>query len=275
MTLRKIELPLFGKDKFDSLLESARRVAVQFGAKVDVRFIRPSASDAALYDAGYGFASAGLIEQIEEEGKAAAGRAKAQFDSWCGYHGGKAEMSWTEEEGQTGAVVARRGCLADLILLQRAAPKMQAIDEAFEASVFGAGKMVLLVDEKLSERYLDHAMIAWNESTESARAVAQSLPFLAKCGRVSIFAAADEGGDVPDLTDLIDYLALHGVKAQPLVDGPIAGSVKEAMMNVARGAEVTLLVLGAYTHSRVRQMLFGGVTQHVLTTPGLPALMAH
>jgi hypothetical protein len=240
-----------------------------------VRYIRPSPSDAALYDAGFGFASASLVDQIDAEGLAAAKSAHLKFEQWRTRHGKAIDVRWSVEEGQIGSIVARRGCLADLILLQRAGPKGPSIDEAFEAAVYGAGRLVMLVDPELPKNFLDHALIAWNESTESARAMVQSLPFLTECKRVSIFAACDESGNTPDLTELLGYLALHNVQATVLVDGPVAGPVGEALFNVALEAGVTLLVLGAYTHGRVRQMLFGGVTHHVLMTAGLPALMAH
>jgi len=118
-------------------------------------------------------------------------------------------------------------------------------------------------------------LIAWNESTEASRAVAQSLPFLVKAKRVSIFAAAEAGGRPADVQDLIGYLALQDVTA---AQAPVAAShapIGETLLKLADARGASLLVMGAYTHNRVRQMLFGGVTQHILTTPGLPALLAH
>ena len=275
MTIRRIEVPLSGKDSFDGLLDSARQLADRFNARVEVRFIRPSASDAALYDAGFGFASASLIDQIEQEGLAAAEAGRKRFDAWCARHTLRPPMEWHVEDGQTGAVVARCGCLADLILLQRAGEKDAAIDEPFEAAVYGAGRLAMVVDASLANNFLDHVLIAWNESTEASRAVSQSLPFLTKASRVSIFVAGEAGGDPADAQGLVNYLALHGITAQPVFSGPVSGAIGEALLSVAAREGVTLLVMGAYTHGRVRQMLFGGVTQHVLTTAGLPALFAH
>ncbi|HUO54177.1 MAG TPA: universal stress protein [Rhodoblastus sp.] len=274
MAIRRIEVPIFGKDGVESLLNAASIVASRFEAQVEVRFIRPAASDAALYDAGFGFASASLIDQIEQEGEAAAEAAHRSYQEWRKGRTGLPRIEWYVEEGHTGSVIAQRGCLADVILLQRAGEKDASIDEPFEAAVFGAGKLAMVVDKVLPANFLDHVFIAWNESTESARAIAQSLPFLAKAGRVSIFTAAEAGGVAGDAQDLVSYLSLHGVAATP-VSVENAGTVAESLVQTLRKQGATLLVMGAYTHGRVRQMLFGGVTQHVLTTPGVPALFAH
>jgi nucleotide-binding universal stress UspA family protein len=275
MAIRRIEVPIFGKDSVDSLLDCAAVLAIPFDAQIEARFIRPSAGDAALYDAGFGFASASLIDQIETEGVSAAAAARHKFESWRERHAARPLVTWSEEEGHTGAVVARRGCLSDVILLQRATAKDAAIDEPFEAAVYGAGRLAMVVDRTLPANFLDHVLIAWNESTEASRAVAQSLPFLVKAKRVSIFAAAEAGGRPADVQDLIGYLALQDVTA---AQAPVAAShapIGETLLKLADARGASLLVMGAYTHNRVRQMLFGGVTQHILTTPGLPALLAH
>jgi nucleotide-binding universal stress UspA family protein len=277
MAIRRIEVPIFGKDAVRGVLDAACTVAARFEAQIEVRFIRPAASDAALYDAGFGFASASLIDQIEKEGEAAAAAAHRSFEEWCKERAARPRIDWFVEEGHTGAIIAQRGCLADLILLQRAGEKDATIDEPFEAAVYGAGKLAMVVDQELPANFLDHVLIAWNESTESARAIAQSLPFLAQAGRVSIFSAGEGGSEPANVKDLISYLSLHGIAATASVCAPVVGvgSVAQLLFDTLQAKQATLLVMGAYTHGRVRQMLFGGVTQHVLTTPGVPALLAH
>ena len=73
---------------------------------------------------------------------------------------------------------------------------------------------------------------------------------------------------------MLDYLALHGIEAQPAVM-QTHEPVEECLSAAIAKNGITLLVMGAYTRGRVRQMLFGGMTQKVLTTPGVPALLAH
>jgi len=275
MTIRKIETPLFSNGAFDGLLDAARTVANRFDAQVDVCFIRPIAANAALYDAGFGFANPNLIEQIEEEEQAATDLAHKRFNAWTARHPLSPKVRWKVEDGSVGAVVAERGCLADLVLLQRPLDKGPSIDEAFEGAVFGAGRLAMVIDGELPDRYLDHVLIAWNHSTEAARAVALAMPFLQEAKQVSIFSIGEDGGPAADFEDLHDYLALHGVHAKRAAFAPNGSPVGEALLDTIEECKVTMVVMGAYTHGRVRQMLFGGITQRMLTKPGIPALMAH
>jgi nucleotide-binding universal stress UspA family protein len=275
MTIRKIEVPIFGKEAVDSLLDAATTVATQFDAQIEARFIRPSAADAARFDDGFGFAGASLIDQIEQEGIAVANSAHKGFEAWCAKHAAHPQIQWYVEEGSAGAVVARSGCLADLILLQRAGEKEASIDEPFAAAVYGAGKLAMVTDKELAANFLDHVLIAWNGSTEASRAIGQSLSFLKKAKRVSVFAAGEDGAEPANVLSLLSYLAVHGVTAAPVFNAPVSGNVAKLLIETLDREKVTLLVMGAYTHSRVRQLLFGGVTQYLLTTPGTPALFAH
>ena len=274
MTIRRIEAPLYSAGGFDGLLDAASTVAHQFGAEIEVCFIRPIAANAVLFDAGFGFANPTLISQIQTEEESATQAAHKRFEAWTADHGNGTAIHWKVKDGAIGSVVAERGCLADLVLFQRRGDKGPALDEAFEGAVLGAGRLAMVVDGPLPPDYLDHVMIAWNHSTEASHAVALAMPFLKEAKRVSIFAVGEDGEPAPDLPELRDYLALHGVTADDVrlhKDKPVG----ECMMKVIDENRVTLLVMGAYTSGRVRQMLFGGITQKVLSSPGVPALLAH
>jgi nucleotide-binding universal stress UspA family protein len=274
MTIRRIEAPLYSAGAFDGLLEAASTVAHRFGAEIEVCFIRPIAANAVLYDAGFGFANPNLIGQIQDEETAAAESARQRFEAWAASHHNGTDIRWTVKDGPIGAVVAERGCLADLVLFQRRGEKGPSLDEAFEGAVLRAGRLAMVVDGPLPETYLDHVMIAWNHSTEASHAVALAMPFLEAAKRVSILAVGEGGLPAEDLPELREYLALHGVRAEEAAmhgDCPFG----ECLMTAIAENNVTMLVMGAYTHGRVRQMLFGGITQKVLSEPGVPALLAH
>ena len=274
MTIRKIETPLYSNRDFEGLLDAASLLAGQFGAEVDVCFIQPLASNAVLYDAGFGFANPQLITQIQTEEAAAADTAQQRFEAWMTHHDGAVPIRWQVEDGPVGNVVAQRGCLADLVLFQRRGEKGPAIDEAFEGAVLGAGRLAMVTDGALSDDYLDHVMVAWNHSTEASHAIALAMPFLKEARRVSVFAVDENGEPARDIPDLMNYLALHGVKAEAAwlrKDKQIGDCLRSCIEE----SGVTLLVMGAYTTGRARQMLFGGITQKVLTEPGVPALLAH
>jgi len=283
MSIRRIEVPIWTNGNFDGILGSARILAERFGAHVDVRFIRPRPADLVM-SSDFAYFPSNVMDIIEEQGIEAATKARGKFTAWRDHHlsrypafegGDRPRMVWHEESGAVTELVAEHGRLADIVLLQRPIDKDLSLDEAFEAAMFRSGRLALLVDETPSEELFDHVMIAWNGSVESSRAVAQAMPVIQIAGQVSVFTAGEDEDDPVQSQGLIDYLAIHGVNAKRLSPDPDAATVSIGLFSTARQAGVSLLVMGAYTHSRLRQTLLGGVTRDVLSTPGLAALMGH
>src|SRR6266545_2416455 len=121
-----------------------------------------------------------------------------------------------------------------------------------------------------------NVLIAWNCSTEQARVTAFAMPILKRASRV-IVLTVEGGAAVPGPTgqQLCRYLQLNGVPAKPLtvgLDGRLTG---EAILAHANALGCDLLIKGAYTQSRLRQMIFGGTTRYILSNAVLPVLMAH
>ncbi|TWB35898.1 universal stress protein [Nitrospirillum pindoramense] len=120
-----------------------------------------------------------------------------------------------------------------------------------------------------------HIVIAWNGSRESAQAVAQALPLLTTAETVTVIAVETDKTDGAAGRDLAEYLGWHGVTAQvrqPMAEGRSVGAL---LLAEAKAADADLLVLGGYGHSRLREMILGGVTRHVLYNATLPVLLAH
>jgi nucleotide-binding universal stress UspA family protein len=283
MTIRRIEVPLWTTGSFDGVLGSARILAEKFGAHVDARFIRPRPGDLILPN-DFATFPAEIVTLLDEQGLKATKTARDRFERWrerhpfrLEAHGDKnrPDMVWHEETGPLGSIVTSHGRLADLILLQRPIKDDSSVGEAFEAALFGSGRPVMLVDATPSEEMFDHVLIAWNGSLEAARAVALALPLIAAAAQVSVFSVGEKEGDPADPQALIEYLSLHGITARSLSVDPSARSVSAALFSAARHAGVTMLVMGAYTHSRLRQTLLGGVTRDVLKTSGLVAVLGH
>ena len=113
----------------------------------------------------------------------------------------------------------------------------------------------------------ERVLIAWNASREAARAVNDALPLLAQAQNVTVLAVNSRSGigghgDVP-AADIALHLARHGVKAEaaPTSSGDISDS--QALLSYAADISADLIVAGAYGHSRVREIVFGGVTGSV------------
>jgi nucleotide-binding universal stress UspA family protein len=183
--------------------------------------------------------------------------------------------SWSERLGDIETVVARFGRVSDLILVPR--PSLSSVQgqRCFDAAVFESGRPTLVVGEKLPFAITDHVIIAWNGSLEASRAVLGAIPLLHQADRVSIFSAPQyesEGGDPADLAESLQW---HGIRAH-LIPGPRDGSsTGTALVSAAVEQQATMIVMSAYTHSRLRQTFLGGVTKHLLAHAPVPLLMSH
>jgi nucleotide-binding universal stress UspA family protein len=131
------------------------------------------------------------------------------------------------------------------------------------------------VPRALPPAALDTMLIGWNGSAEAASAVAGALPLLVRAKQVSVFVAGEKGEEPQAPHDLLDYLRWHGIAAtQRLVKAPSHNVGAELVAEAAR-AGAGVIVMGAYTHSRMRELIFGGATNHVLKNSGVALLMAH
>jgi nucleotide-binding universal stress UspA family protein len=144
-----------------------------------------------------------------------------------------------------------------------------------EAALFEGGRPILIAPPTAPTKMGENIVIAWNGSTETARTIAFSMPFLLKASEVTVISINGFGVAGPSTADVAHQLKRNGIPASskdiPARDRrPGAAFLEEA---ASLGAD--LLVKGAYTQSRVRQMIFGGATDHILSNAELPVLMSH
>jgi nucleotide-binding universal stress UspA family protein len=123
-------------------------------------------------------------------------------------------------------------------------------------------------------------LIAWKPSPQAARAVRAAIPLLEKAERVDIVgfvgkrASGDETGPTPGVAQVAAMLASHGVQAKA-VELPLGGvAVGEMLLSYAADRQSDLLVMGCYSHSRLRERVLGGVTRTMLGSMTIPVLLA-
>lgn len=118
-------------------------------------------------------------------------------------------------------------------------------------------------------------VVAWNGSTETACTIGLGMPFLAGAKKVVVVTV--EGGTVPGPTgeQVANHLVRNGVNAQARLIQPNDRTPGEALLEETAALGADLLLKGAYTHSRLRQLIFGGTTKHILAVADLPVFMAH
>ncbi len=284
MTIRKVLVPLDGSDRDRHALDAAFAVAHVFGAHIDAMHVRVQPVDTLPF-VGEGMSAAlvqELVELSERETAARAAIARKTFEAMRAAAAvplatavrptATPSALWLELEGQEEDAVAAAGRLADLIVLATPEPSGSIGNPGtFGVALFETGRPVLVAGKHGAPLRLDHIIVAWDGSAQAARALAAALPFLACAKKVSIVSAQDPGED-DDLKSVPAYLAWHGIAAESRTIGHHP-SVGDALNAAAREAD--LLVMGGYSHSRLREMILGGVTRHMLERATLPLLLAH
>jgi len=191
-----------------------------------------------------------------------------------GYQGPSA--SWREEDGRQNAVVGMSGRVYDLILVEQP-EKLASIAEAtLEDALFESGRPVLMVPKTMSEVMGEVIAIAWNGSTETALTVALGMPFLKQAKQVVIVTVGPQHMPEPGPTgdELARTLERHGLAVSLRTAYGRQKPQGESFMREALAAGADLMLKGAYTQSRIRQMIFGGATRHIIMESPIPVLMA-
>lgn len=278
MTIRNIIVAVHADVDPAPQLGAALQVAHRCTGEIRALHVRPNpaAQLAVVPEAVLAYVD---YEGLDEVGHERAKEARRRFEAWCDARPDPPKpWAWCEHEGVLEAVLERRGRLADLIVLRRPASVVPETEAAFDAAVFGTGRPCLLVGDEVPDVLLRHVLVAWNGSLEATRALVGAMPLLEAAERISVFAAPRPNGDAEHGRELVDALGWHRITAHDVSGsgGPeTASPVGARLLRAAEGVGATLLIMGAYTHSRVRQMLLGGVTRHVLEHAKLPVLMAH
>lgn len=191
---------------------------------------------------------------------------------------------WKAPECATGATVQGEAHLADLVILGQRDPSDETAcaERGFvESIVLQCGRPVLVVPYA---GWFSHVgtkvLVAWNGSGEAARATCDALPLLRRAKTVDVVTVTRP--DAPPAAAssppqyAVDWLASHGVVSHThsIVEGK-GENAGERLLSEAASMEVDLIVMGAYSHGRIRETLLGGVTHTILTSMTVPVLMSH
>lgn len=228
--------------------------------------------------------SAEIAEMIAQRSRDAGARIKASRDTLLqrlSAQGLSGECRVVE--GHPEDLAAVHGRYADLLIISQVdpgAPRAAEIMQDIQSVIFAAGRPLLLVPYIGKVKTLgDHVLVAWNASREATRAVTDALPLLKRAKKVTVMvvrprADAKAHGDVPG-ADIAAYLARHGVKVEVSAEEGEGIEVGELMLSRAADLNVDLIVMGAYSHSRLRQWILGGATRTILESMTVPVLMSH
>lgn len=184
--------------------------------------------------------------------------------------------SWQVNEGQMADIVRTRASVYDAIIFAHPVGKAHAAwRPSVEAALFSAGRPVLIAPSSDIDTVGETVLVGWNRSPQAARAMFGAMPFLTRAGRVVILSIATGAKEGPSAQEAARLLSWHGITAEVEEIPPEQGPVAETILAKGQQVGADLVVVGAYSHSRFREIILGGVTQHVLRHAEVPVLMAY
>ena len=281
MSMKTILVPMERHDSNPSALETALLLARKYDSYIEGLALRWATADFVLGDISVPFPPESYLREVAAEAQ----RARQTFESFMQKHDVPRStentrsllFGWLDEPLEGESVVGSHGRVFDLIVMNR--PDAQSTGlylRALESGLFESGRPMLLSPPSPPERIGTNVLIPWNGSTEQACAVALAMPLLEKAGRVTVLTVTGGTGvPGPSAEQMIRYLRRNGIPAEPRTVTLNGKNTGEAILAAAQGLSCDLLIKGAFTQSRLRQMIFGGATQHVTANAPLPVLLAH
>jgi nucleotide-binding universal stress UspA family protein len=230
-----------------------------------------------------GYVAAELPPQIHEvqrgQLREAATEAEALFGKMARRDGLRAE--WRAGEGNVLATVTLHARYADLTVVGQGVDVGEApMEVAFlpEDLVLAVGRPVLVVPRYGTFRTVgERVLVAWNASREATRAVNDAIPILQRAAKVTVLSV--DPGDRTDRrvpgADIALHLARHGINAEAAQTPGANIGIGDVLLSYASDRGADLIVMGAYGHSRIREMVLGGTTRHLLQHMTVPVLMSH
>lgn len=271
--MKQILLPFGSDSASDAPIAAAATLAGRHDGNVTAMFY-PRLPDPVIVDpmSGGVVSYDGLDEEIEAQ-KASAGKRieerAAACESALSADRLTVDMSGLSNWRQVGEV-----CRVHDVAMVARSPENPHWQTLFEMALFEGGRPVVLVPEGWDKPFGDTVGIAWNHSTETARVVALAMPILSRAKKVYVIEIDGWVHAGPDGAALQRYLAGHDIDVE-LRTGSAGGNPGERSMEVADAAGVDFLVKGAYTQSRLTQMIFGGATRAILDRARTPVIFAH
>ena len=183
-------------------------------------------------------------------------------------------VGWIEMEGIETQAVGEYGRLFDAVVVSRGRhpSDWRAV---CEAALFDSGRPLLVAGEQPAANLAERIMIAWNRSTETARALSCSMDMLRIAGEVLVLEVQGATVSGPDGRQLTEHLAAQDIKVRFREEDLAGATSGTVILRVAKEYNATLLVKGAFTQGRLRQLIFGGATKEVMESADIPVLFAH
>jgi nucleotide-binding universal stress UspA family protein len=267
MAYRTMLVALTGDSGLEPRLHTAKALAGRFDAVLVGMHVVPLPFIPIADGEGVAYVVPELIEAQRKANQETKERVQAAFQRICGTGPG---VVWREAEGDPDRLLAEAARTADLVLAAKGDPGAMDSSRVAERLAMAAGVPVLMLPPDTSETFGTSILAGWNGSREAARALHEALPFLCRAQRVVLCAVGEEAAR--NLEAAAAMLKRHGAAVEPQAIDQPDEDAGEVLLAQAAALGADLVVMGTYGHARLRELVFGGATRHVLRTATLPVL---
>ncbi len=290
MTIKTILCVLDGGEASASALQTAILAGQSLGCYVEVLHVQLDPQNAVPLAADG--MTATMVEEIVESVQSEGNRRRAVVEGLYRSQVVDAGLPTVPAgvPGQNGFVVAERvvrgrehevvasyGMLFDLLVATRRHGRGEpAAPPTLEAAIMDSGRPVIVAPAAPPEVLGKHVAIAWRATVAGVHALAGAVDLLAQAESVTVITVDEYGTERAEPQDVVNYLTYHGAQARARhVEQTPRREAGQMILDEAQAAGADLLVMGAYAHSRLRQLILGGVTRKVLRASNIPLLLAH
>jgi nucleotide-binding universal stress UspA family protein len=261
--------PLAGAGDDDAILAAAAAVAGPFGAELVAVYAPPDIADVMpwISDGLVGGVQTAAVESLKDAVAAGEKAAQAAFDA-CG-HGRKSFIA-LQSPVRNGLATECR--LSDAVVFTGDTARGQGpLAEVFEQIMVDEQRPVIIARPGL--KFGGVAAVAWDGGKEASRAARLATPFLEKASRIVIIGAPKATAKRFELELLADYYAARGLKAEVKLLNDATSP--KALLDAACAEGADLLAAGAFGHTRLREVIFGGATRTFLNSDQPSLFLSH
>lgn len=288
MTIKTVLAPLYDSALDTIVLDASAKLAIQFDAHLEALLLK------APLDLASRFINSGLdteqfrrmLETLAHQAEIETRTIRDKFELMLSGAGivlsddpssnSKSTAYWRVETGDPTEILSRCGGAFDLIVAGHPSlgSEHSKSKQVLDAAMFNTARPVLLTPLTIAPTIGKMILLAWNRGIPAGRALVAAQPFLKRAERVVILTVTTEAKQGPEPEEIAKNLAWHAISAEVKKVPPSSKAVADIIIDEARIVGADLIVMGAYSQSRVRERVLGGVTSAIMKNADLPVLMA-
>jgi nucleotide-binding universal stress UspA family protein len=281
-----ILVPATGSRSDASVFDTALLAAKLFDAHLEFLHVRADVRELVISMTARGMAGAppqGLVDQLEAEGTQLEVQARRIVEDFCSRclvplmktpSRKRVSAEFTVEIGSWEKLIPAYGSFADVVVIGRPQPERNV--SVLEVALMNTGRPLLVAPPTPPKTLLGTVVIAWKNTFEAVHAVVSALPLLERAEQVEILTIVEEDDPrEPNLDRVLHSLCCHNPNTHVHQIANEQHKPVDMLLQQAERMQASLIVMGGYSHSRLREVLFGGFTQRILSGVGIPVLMAH